>query len=329
MHVRRLFLLVLPVLVTGSAVFAQESQLQDRLTVPKQGQLVIQQAILSDLEGAEMDTIADVLRLRDQIEAIAFDRQAILDWKLLDRLGLTVTHREIPPGPPGVNIELVQGPAWSQIEINYTADTIVHRKAYQSSERVKSSSPVARVEVQRDKSRVSVNHDEPDPEAKSSILPNSIFGRTSHTLDQTYRRQAKNGKMFYVADIGPYQHWLLAREDPDAILASATVKDDEVIACSLFCYLQDPSKASSFSVPRLVIDLQKRSNNRCYATMTLVDEADFLSPVPAQKLRVPVSAGATMTYHVGPRLFQAELPQDVNDMLSLSPEEMAKLMKAE
>lgn len=326
MHAQRWFLLVLLVSCLAEVGVADEPTLLDRFTIPQQGHLELEQAVIPDLDGVNLGSVADVIRLRDKIEAIPFDRQNILSWNFLDQVGLNVEKIEIPPSPPGVKIELVQGPAWTKIEIDYTADSIVNRMSHRSTMRINANSPVARVSVYRNGNRESIDHSDPNPQLSTGIDPGEVFTRSTHILERPHHLKEVDEHSFYVFKFERGENWILTDKDQDAILASIFVLDGKVTSCSLHCYLQESDDASSFRVPRLILELNLKPNNVCHATMFFVDKADFKSSVKPEQLQVPAIAGATLTYRLGPQRYEVQLPGKMDDLLHLSPDELHKLI---
>lgn len=332
---RCLLLLVLLSLTSVETISAEEPKLRDRLTVPRQGHLELQRAIIADLDGVQLQTVVDVVKLRDQLEAIPYDREAILEWKFLDQLGLTVVKHEIPPSPPGVKIELIQGPAWTTTIYDYTQETFVDRTSYDTTEHTYARSPVSEVFLHQSGDTQSIVHGVPGPQNAGSptnagsFVPGEVLARGMRSLDRPYLLREAAGRTFHVVEYPQYTNWLLVDPDKDAILATAAVdkENNQVFDCSLSLYLQQPSGKCRFQMPRLILNFGLRPDDVCYVTMYHFDQADFVSPVKPQQLQVPVKQGAQYTYKSNALGYQRRLPRDVDDILNLFPETVQKMIQ--
>jgi len=321
MHGRGLFLLALCLLASSHVAWAEEPTLRDRLAFPQQGHLELKQVTIADLAGVDLKTVADVIQLREQLEAIPFDRENILSWKFLKQLGWSVNEITIPPSPPGVNIELVQGPAWSTIELDYTKDSYVKRKSYGTATHINASSPTTSVTVIHDNEKVSVQHFDakrPDP---TDTVPGEYFSRNGRWLDQPFEIKKIGKHAFYVTKTDQGETWRLLEKDKSTVLASIVIRHGKVHACSLHCYLETPDPDSSFCVPRLNIQLVFRSDE-CNAKMIFVEEADFKSPVQPEQIQVPVPADAYYACTLNSRRVLRMLPVSFDDLLQLTPEKV-------
>lgn len=326
---RRLLLLALIALATAKAAWADEPKLRDRLTVPKQGHLVMQRAIIADLDGVQLKTVADVVKLREKLEAIPYDREAILKWKFLDQLGLTVVKHEIPPSPPGVKIELIQGPAWTTTIYDYNKETFVDRTSYNTTEHTHARSPVSEVSLHRNGDDQTIEHSAPRPQLAGSFVPEEILGRSTRSLDRPYAIRKVEGQTFYVIDFPQFENWLWGDPKQDAILAVASVdkKSSRIFGCTLYLHLQPPSDRCRFPMPRLILDFSTLSDDVCHVTMYHFDQADFETPIKPEQLQVPVKVGALYTYKAPAADYQRRLPFDVNDLLNLFPETVQKMIE--
>ncbi|PQO31059.1 hypothetical protein C5Y96_11915 [Blastopirellula marina] len=328
---RRLLLLALIVLATPQAARADEPKLRDRLTIPKQGHLELQRALIADLDGVQLKAVADVVKLRDQLEAIPYDREAVLKWKFLDQLGFTVVKHEIPPSPPGVKIELIQGPAWTTTIYDYNNETFVDRTSYNTTEHIHARSPVSEVSLQRNGDEQSIEHRAPRPQLAGSFNPAEVLGRSTRSLDRPYVLREAGGKTFHVIDFPQFENWLWVDPRQDAILAVATVdkKTNRVFGCTLFLHLQQPSDRCRFPMPRLILDFSMLSEDVCHVTMYHFDQADFETPIKPEQLQVPVKEGAMYAYKTADLDFQRRLPFDVDDLLNLFPESVQKMIQSQ
>lgn len=326
---RRFFLLVLFALASTETALAEEPKLLDRLTVPGQGHLELQRAIIADLDGIQLQTVADVVTLRQQLETIPYDREAILKWKFLDQLGFTVVKHEIPPSPPGVKIELIQGPAWTTTIYDFTKDSFVDRTSYDTTEFTYGRSPVSQVFVNRNGDYQSIVHNVPGPRQGDSFVPGEVLSRDARVLKGPYQRREVAGQTFRVIESPQYENWLLVDLDQDAILATVAVdkKNQQVFNCSLYCYLQPSSDTCRFQLPKLVLNFNLLPEDVCHVTMHHFDEADFETPVKPQQLQVPVKQGAQYTTKSGAEEFVGRLPRDIEDILNLFPETVQGMIR--
>ncbi|QDU73073.1 hypothetical protein Pan97_00400 [Bremerella volcania] len=329
MRARRLFLVVLSALIVSGAALADEPKLRDRLTIPQQGHLELQRAIIADLDGVQLKTLADVVKLRDQLEAIPYDREEILKWKFLDQLGFSVVKLEIPPSPPGVKIELIQGPAWTTTIYDYTQEAYVDRTSYDTTEHTYARSPVSEVSLHQNGETQSVVHGVPREPHADRFVPGDVLARSTQLLSAPYLLKQTAGKTFHVAEFSQYEKWLLVDPDQDAILATAAVdkKNNQVFNCSLYLYLQPSSEKCRFQMPRLILNFNLLPDDVCHVTMVHFDQADFETPIKPQQLQVPVKQGALYTSKSDGRAFQRRLPNDVEDILNLFPETVQKMIR--
>lgn len=319
---RRLFLLVMFALALPKVASADESKLSDRLSIPQQGHLELQRAIIADLDGIQLQTVADVVKLRDQLEAIGYDREAILKWKFLDQLGFTVVKHEIPPSPPGVKIELIQGPAWTTTIYDYTKDTFVDRTSYDTTLHTYGRSPVSEVFVLQNGDEQSITHGATLPQRPDSFAPGEVLARTRRALQGPYAQREAAGQTFYVTQSTKYENWMLVDLEQDAILATAMVnkKTSQVLSCSLYLYQLPSSQACRFPMPRLILNFNQLADDVCYVTMFHLDHADFETPIKPQQLQIPVKQGAVYTSKSEGQELQKRLPNDIDDILNLFPE---------
>lgn len=326
---RRLLLLALIAFATAEVARGDEPKLRDRLTVPKQGHLELQRAIIADLDGVQLQTLADVVKLRDQLEAIPYDHQGVLKWKFLDPLGLTVVRHEIPPSPPGVKIELIQGPAWTTTIYDYNKETFVDRTSFDTTEQTHARSPVSEVSLHRNGDDQTIVHSVPRPQLAGDFIPEEVLGRSPRSLDHPYVLREAGGKSFHVIDYPQFENWLWVDPKQDAILAVAAVdkKNNRVISCTLLLYLQQPSDQCRFPMPRLVLDFSMLTDDVCHVTMYHFNQVDFETPIKPEQLQVPVKEGAFYNYKTADVDFQRRLPFDVDDMLNLFPESVQKMIQ--
>ncbi|MBA2113483.1 hypothetical protein [Bremerella alba] len=326
---RRLLLLVLLALASTELVLAEEPKLRDRLTVPRQGHLELQRAIIADLDGVQLQTVADVVQMRDQLEAFAYDRQAILKWNFLDQLGFSVVKHEIPPSPPGVKIELIQGPAWTTTIYDYTQETFVDRTSYDTTEHIYARSPVSEVSLHQSGDSQTIIHSAPQPQRPGNFVPDEVLARNKRSLERPYVLRQAAGQTFHVVEFQRYENWLLVDPKQDAVLAIASVdkKNNQVVGCTLFLYLQQPNEKCRFPMPRLILNFGLLPDDVCHVTMYHFDQADFETPVKRQQLQVPVKQGARYTYKAETLDYQRRLPRDVDDILNLFPETVQKMIQ--
>ncbi|MEW4563903.1 hypothetical protein AB1K70_15315 [Bremerella sp. JC770] len=318
---RGLFLGAMCLLASSQVARAEEATLRDRLTFPQQGHLELKQVTIADLAGVDPKTVADVIQLREQLEAISFDRENILSWKFLKQLGWSVNEVTIPPSPPGVNIELVQGPAWSTIELDYTKDAYVKRKSYGTATLITASSPVTSVTVVHDNDKVSIQHFAAKWPGPTDTVPGEYFARHGRWLDQPFEIKQIGKHALYVTQGDQSETWRLLENDKSTILASIVVRRGKIDACSLHCYLEEPDPDSLFCVPRLNIQLVFRPDG-CSAKMIFVDQADFKSPVQPAQFQVPVPADAVYACTLNSRRVLRTLPVSFDDLLQLTPEKV-------
>lgn len=328
MFARRVMLMIVFALAIADPASADELQLSDRLTVPQQGHLELQRAIIADLDGVQLETVPDVVKLRDQLEGIAYDREAVLKWKFLDQLGFTVVKHEIPPSPPGVKIELIQGPAWTTTVYDYTTDTFVDRTSYDTTLHTYARSPVSEVFVLQNGDEQSITHGATLAERPDRFVPGEVFARTRRSLKGPYAQREAAGQTFHVAESTKYENWLLVDLDRDAILATAMVdrKTNQLLSCSLYLYLQPSSATCRFPMPRLVLHFNLLADDACYVTMYHLDRADFEATINPQQLQVPVKQGALYTSKSEGGEFQKRLPNDIDDILNLFPETVQEMI---
>ncbi len=329
MHARGWLLILLFTLGLAEVGTAEEPTLLDRLSIPKQGHVEVKRAIIADLDGVQLKTVADVVKLRDQLEAIPYDRESILKWKFLDQLGLSVVKHDIPPSPPGVKIELIQDPAWTTTVYDFTKDTYVDRTSYDATEEINAGSPVSSVSMRRVGDYRSVIHFLPDQQQMGAFDPNLILMRTRDKLDHAYEVRQAAGKAFHVRDHQRYESWIWVDPEQDAILAAASVdkKNDRVFGCTLFMYLRSPDANCRFAMPRLALRFSHLPGDVCNLTMYHFDQADFETQVQPKQLQVPVKEGAHYTYRANVLDYQRRFPQDIDDILSLSPKQVQKMIE--
>lgn len=326
----RLLSLSLLLIVGVSPLFAEEKRLRDRFTLPEQGHIELQRAIIADLDGVQLETIADVIQFRSRLEAIPYDRESILQWKFLEKLGLSAAQHQLPPSPPGVKIEMVQGAAWTKSQLDFTKDTFVDRTSYDKSHRVNAFSPVSQVSLYRSGNLETIDHFSIDSKQVTGIRPSQLFGRTSQLLDRNYQTEPHAGHNFLVAHFNQVQYWVLADEDHDAIWANIVTQKDSgrVISCSLHFYLQPPCETCAFQLPKLILDFRPQSRQVCHVTMYHIDLADFQSPVQPQQLRVPIHAGAVYCDKTSPTEFERRVAKPIDDILGLDPKHVHAMLQA-
>ncbi|MBI1248860.1 hypothetical protein GC197_13590 [bacterium] len=284
---------------------AEDPKLGDQFGVPEQGHIELRQCWIDDLKDPKLNTVQDVLNLARRIEAIPFDEPSILSGNLLEKIGLSSALPNLP--------------MWTKWEVDFKPGTCVQRSVQGRDFFVIAKCPAADIDISGRAIRTQINHRNAGGQNVSLSDVSNLFGRNAQLFQRPYVARSIDQAQLAVIPLKKFERIYVTRPDQDRIEANMALLDQKVFAFQLYLYQQEPAETVPFWLPRLVLEFQKVTAEKCSVTLTLIDKANFAAPVDPGKLKIPVKAGWIYAHQPPLPNYAKKMPIDLEDLSIFTP----------
>ncbi|MFN3153355.1 hypothetical protein [Bremerella sp.] len=323
MRVCQLGFAAIILLLISSVVFAQDAvqkEFQERFFVPEQGHIELRYSHAGHLEGREIKTEADLLKLLDEIEKIPYSEEGITSWKFFEQVGFKRVLPPLPEPPPGSTGKVQRVPDWRKIEITFTKDHFLQREDILGHESIAAWSPISEVSIRQHPQHYQVNHYRPGTNRSRFVLgAGTVFQRESGGFEQKFTPSQMGDREAWTFSTERAQRVILSRPGKDIIDAVYIGNGDRVFNVSLHLYHQPPAGESGMWTPRLIVQLRSQSKSQTRFSAYLVQNVDFTTPVPKEAFEITATKGSTYVYEDSTKKVATRLAADIKDILNLTP----------
>lgn len=300
---------------------------QPNFAVPTQGHIELTIGFGIEVRGLQVKTQEDVVALYDRIEAIPYDEEAILNYRLIEQLGWERIQPQFHPPPPNAN-QLGLPEIWRPTVIDFTQERFVQRSRLGEFESLVARSRRSEVSYTKHPTHTQVTHADADHSRRLWYDVAELMSRREPLSPNGYTIEEipNDDRIFCVTTNGKATWKLLTEPDKDVIHAWILMGSERIVQFGLHNHCVAPDTPDGMWIPQLTLRVRSLpSHGQIRTYFNLIHKADFQQPPAADALRMPIQKGMTYVYANGRQGFVRRISVDIEDLLKFAPHEVIAL----
>ncbi|PQO46205.1 hypothetical protein [Blastopirellula marina] len=318
------FVLLLTLFTTA---VAEEARLDDRFQFPKQGHFELLYSIHIEVKGLSLKSEADVLALQKRIEAIPFDEERITSHKLLIDLGLQRIERPLPTPRPGVT-NFRRLPDWREMTVSFDEDRFIQTDKADNLSSIYAASPYGEVQVTRSPTNTQANHyglrRRPNV---ARVDVGQILSRVGIDRAQAYQVETQDDREVLILSEN-IKYFAFPKRDLITARLSG-MPAGPIYSASLQFYHERPTKTDGIWMPRLTMNIRRKSRDSCRVQFYIIRKAELDKPPEDKDFRVPLYRGDTYVSDESEQRYVVRMPMTLTDILDKPPSLVRDLIEHE
>ncbi|GAA4430659.1 hypothetical protein [Bremerella cremea] len=313
-------------LVSPMILCAEKPSPEARFTVPTQGHMEVLMVPIDRVHHLQIETLEDVLELREKLQKVPLDRKAILDKTWLPKAGITTSEAPLPAPPPRA-VGKVRRFDWWQTTVDFNETHFVERRQFEELRRLKAISPACSIEQQSHPTRDYFDHLVAGSNWSARLTVDHLLMRGRNAFARPYGSVIVDQDEVLRIHTGEVETCFKTQGEDDAIEAVARLSNGKVRDFSLHLGLQPPSESVSFWLPQVVLRFRTADRDQHRATVYYIDRADFQTEVDPLQFQVPMKKGSVYIPRDEARPNALSVPVDIEDLSIFTPEQAKQLLQ--